>query len=676
MSAPAVPPDATLRAFLLGALPPESAEDVRRWLDADPAHADRLARFADTDPLTDAVADRTPDPPAPTETVERLVRVASESRGALETPRQADTDGGTVPQFVAPAVPRPAEWPPTRLGQFRVVRELGHGGMGYVFEAADEALERRVAVKVLTPELARSPEAVARFLREARSAAKVEHENVVPVLHVGQDGAAPYMVMPLLTGESLADRLKRGPLPVDEAVRVGRDVAAGLAAAHDRGLVHRDLKPANVWLDAGTGRARVLDFGLAKPGDGSDALTQSGGLAGTPAYMSPELLDNHPATVRSDLFALGAVLYECLTGTRAFSGGTITAILKAISDHTPPAPDAVNAAVPPHLSALVMRLLAKNPADRPASAAEVLAALTSPPPPEPTPAEAAPTATLPPRSAEPKPVAPRVPRQFQIGCVITISLCLLVGVGIAVIPRRGREVARNETPAAPGRNWGGGGGAAPPPRALPPDRQPSPLVTGVTYRGSVDVLLARTKDDTLQRLRVAGALPMRAGDSFRIEAEVNPPAYLYLVWVDPERDVTPVFPWDAKKGWGSRPEKEEPRGKLSLPPDVGKSYRAPMAKPGVATMVLFACEKPLDAPDDVVRKWFEELPALPLPADRPDGAVWYENYREDKDPLRSRTFEEVESGGFAGWQGQLKSSLDGRGVVFQASVSFSRIGNK
>ena len=157
-----------------------------------------------------------------------------------------------------------------------------------------------------------------------------------------------------------------------------REIAAGLdAALLQRGLVHRDMKPANVWLDEDTGRVRVLDFGLARLEDGTDALTQSDSLQGTPAYMAPELLDGHPADARSDLFALGAILYECATGRRAFPGPTIPAILKAVATHDPDPPAAVNPLVPSDLSALVMKLLAKNPAERFASAAEVGSALAS-----------------------------------------------------------------------------------------------------------------------------------------------------------------------------------------------------------------------------------------------------------------------------------------------------------
>ena len=665
MSAATAPPDDDdLRGFLLGTLPPDRVERVRAWLDADPAHAARLDRLTARDALTDSLTDDTADESVPPDTVERVVRAVSNAlnmpaSGTAETRAPGD-DGGTVPQLRAP-VPEPAPaWPPTRLGGYRVVRELGHGGMGYVFEAEDETLGRRVAVKVLTPDLAERPDAAARFLREARAAAAVDHDNVVPVLHVGDEAGTPYMVMPLLQGESLADRLKRGSkLPVAQVVRVGRDVAAGLGAAHLKGLVHRDLKPANVWLDAGTGRARVLDFGLARQGDGADALTQAGALLGTPAYMSPEQLDGQPASARSDLFALGAVLYECATGARAFNGPTITAILKAVSDHHPPAPADVNPDVPATLSALIVRLLAKNPAGRPASAADVLAALASAP--VSSAASGATTGMWVDRAA-------RVPKRavWIVGGVAVLAL-VAAGVWLGTGPPAAAVVENTPPKAEP-----------PVPVPDPPKKVDPPAP--VRYRGKIEVLVERTVPPAgprLLRLNEAGALPLRQSDKFRIEGEVEPPAYLYVVWVDPDRDITPVYPWNVAKGWGSRPAAEKLESVVSLPPNKANRYTAPAAKPGVATMVLIATATPLTEPDEVLKGWFEGLPNLPLPSGGEGVAVWYDDFAPTTDPLRLRAgLVEVESDdAFARWQGQLQKSLGGK-ASFQTAVSFARTGRK
>jgi hypothetical protein len=190
----------------------------------------------------------------------------------------------------------------------------------------------------------------------------------------------------------------------------------------------------------------------------------------------------------------------------------------------------------------------------------------------------------------------------------------------------------------------------------------------------VDVLVEWEK--RLLRLNEAGALPLRKTDKFRIEGRVDPPAYLYVVWVDPEHDVTPVYPWDPKKGWGSRPTKEEKVGGVSLPPNAGNRYTAPEAKAGVATMVLFARPTPLDVPDEVVKGWFEGLPDLPLPAGGEQAAVWFDDYVDVKDPDRPRTFAEVGADDpFARWQGQLQKVLGGQ-AAFQTAVSFARTGGK
>jgi hypothetical protein len=193
------------------------------------------------------------------------------------------------------------------------------------------------------------------------------------------------------------------------------------------------------------------------------------------------------------------------------------------------------------------------------------------------------------------------------------------------------------------------------------------------------VLVERAEPDgavRLLRLNEAGALPLRKTDKFRIEGRVDPPAYLYVVWVDPMHDVTPVYPWDPKNGWGSRPQKEETVGRVSLPPNAGSRYTAPDAMPGVATMVLFARPTPLDVSDEELRNWFEGLPDLPLPTGGEQAAVWFDDYVEVRDPDRPRTFGEVGSNDpFARWQGQLQKVLGGK-AAFQTAVSFARKGGK
>src|SRR5579884_612606 len=245
-----------------------------------------------------------------------------------------------------------------RLGGYRVLRVLGGGGMGVVFVAEDLKLNRRVALKVMQPDTAANPNGRKRFLREARAVAALQHDHIVPIYTVDEDNDIPFLIMPLLSGETLEKRLERdGRVPVPEVIRIGREMAEGLAAAHEAGLIHRDIKPANVWLEEGTGRVKLLDFGLARAAEEQTKLTKEGGMLGTPAYMAPEQAGGE-VDQRADLFSLGAVLYEAATGHQAFGGGSVYAVLARIAAVTPPSPREVLSVVPPGLSDLIMGLLA------------------------------------------------------------------------------------------------------------------------------------------------------------------------------------------------------------------------------------------------------------------------------------------------------------------------------
>jgi hypothetical protein len=540
--------------------------------------------------------------------------------------------------------------------------------MGVVLEAYDEELRRRVAVKVMASHLLRRPDAKARFLREARAAAAIDHENVVPIYHVGEDGGVPFIVMPLLLGVSLESLLSsEGRLPPAEVIQLGREVAAGLAAAHARDLVHRDIKPANIWLAAASGSAKILDFGLARAADGTGGLTDPAAIPGTPAYLSPEQVDGKPADARSDLFSLGATLYRAATGHVAFSGPTVSAVLRAVTAHDPPPPHQVIPKVPVPLSDLILRLLAKEPSARPQSAREVVNALASL-----GDGVTGGGAT----TDEPSSSAPTVEETCAGGPGEDQEAVPQPGLGRWVLWIATAAVAAALLAAI------GGWLVAHPPwhDTVPgPAAEGNPSRTPVRYRGQVDVLVEREDQDgkvRLLRLNEPGALPLRQTDKFRVEGRAEPPAYLYVVWVDPGHDVTPIYPWDATKGWGSRPAKEEKVGRVSLPPNAGKRYTAPDAKPGVATMVLFARPTPLDVPDEEVRRWFEGLPDLPLPPSGTKAAVWFDDYVEVRDPDRPRTFGEVGADdAFARWQGQLQKVL-GHRASFETAASFARTGGK
>jgi hypothetical protein len=260
-----------------------------------------------------------------------------------------------------------------RLDHFAILGVVGRGGMGVVLRGFDTHLEREVAVKVLDPAMARDDTARKRFCRESRSAASVSHENVVAVHHVAREESSqlPYLVMQFIDGETLEERLARvGRLPLKDVVRIGAQVAAGLAAAHDRGLIHRDIKPGNVLLERGNDRVKLTDFGLARAAE-DVRLTRTGLVAGTPLYMAPEQARGEEVDTRADLFSLGVLLYELCTGRTPFDARTPLAVLKRLTDERHQPVRELNPDAPDWLAGIIDRLLAKSPADRFQSAREV-----------------------------------------------------------------------------------------------------------------------------------------------------------------------------------------------------------------------------------------------------------------------------------------------------------------
>jgi serine/threonine protein kinase len=283
--------------------------------------------------------------------------------------------------FLAPAQ-GPSEL--GRLGPYRVLGVLGAGGMGVVFRAEDPQLERAVALKAMLPALAASPSAKQRFLREAKAAAALDDDHIVQIYQVGEDRGIPFLAMQFLKGETLDGLLRRvNHLPVPEAMRIGREIAEGLAAAHAQGLIHRDIKPANIWLEAAqagsdrAGRVKILDFGLARAVSPDQQITQSGAILGTPAYMSPEQSGGKAVDHRADLFSLGCVIYQTVTGVSPFQSSDPVTTLIAVATEQPRPLRELDPGIPVELDDVVMRLLCKDPAGRPASAGYIVESLRS-----------------------------------------------------------------------------------------------------------------------------------------------------------------------------------------------------------------------------------------------------------------------------------------------------------
>ena len=258
-----------------------------------------------------------------------------------------------------------------KLGAYEIIEVIGRGGMGMVLKAYDTKLNRIVAVKVLMTQAAASSMAVKRFLREAQAAAAVSHDHVVTIFAVEAHSERPYLVMECIVGQSLQQKIDRhSPLTLTETLRIGMQIASGLAAAHKQGLVHRDIKPLNILLENGVERVKITDFGLARAVD-DVGMTQTGHIAGTPQYMSPEQAMGERVDSRSDLFSLGSVLYSMCTGRPAFRADSTVAVLRRVCDDTPRPIREINVEVPEWLVAIISKLMNKKPQDRFQTAAEV-----------------------------------------------------------------------------------------------------------------------------------------------------------------------------------------------------------------------------------------------------------------------------------------------------------------
>ncbi|MCH7725457.1 MAG: protein kinase, partial [Planctomycetes bacterium] len=398
-----------LGELLLGKLAEEQAEPLEEHL----LQCDKCAAKAQTirheDTLVNVVRAYQPPTGDKKQAIDRVVRrgiqVAGQSGSAFEIAADASPNEGSEkpagllqrlagivgPQDAADderkedasvgdydfLAPPEADDEIGRLGNYRVLQVIGSGGMGVVFMAEDPELQRKVALKAMHPALAASASARDRFLREARATAAIDHENVITIHQVGKDRGIPYLAMSLLRGQSLDDRFMPGqPLATPDVLRIGKEIAAGLAAAHREGLIHRDIKPANIWLEEQSGRVKILDFGLAHSHDSESHLTRPGTVVGTPAFMSPEQARGEALDPRADLFSLGCILYLISTGEPAFYGMNHATIMAAVENDDPQPLKQLKPHLPAELSELVMRLLAKDPDHRPPSADDVAESLS------------------------------------------------------------------------------------------------------------------------------------------------------------------------------------------------------------------------------------------------------------------------------------------------------------
>src|SRR5580698_2509339 len=270
------------------------------------------------------------------------------------------------------------------ISHYRIVEKLGGGGMGVVYKAEDVKLRRFVALKFLPEEVARDPQALARFQREAQAASALNHPGICTIYDIGEQDSQTFIAMEFIDGETLRSHIHGKPLPLEELLELGIQIAEALEAAHAEGIIHRDIKPANIFVTK-RGRAKLLDFGLAKlvpkgianadaesGGESSDSHSIIGIISGTPSYMSPEQVRGDGLDPRTDIFSFGLVLYEMATGRQAFSGGTGGVIIEAVLTRSPASARSINPAIPPKLEEIIDKALHKDRAKRYQHAADVL----------------------------------------------------------------------------------------------------------------------------------------------------------------------------------------------------------------------------------------------------------------------------------------------------------------
>ncbi len=361
----------TLQQLLEEKLPADEQQAIQGHLDTCELCQKTIERLAAGGVTWDKTANNLSERPdqEPTALADAVEKLQNVSTDPLQT--QAESAAAHLDDDIAFLQPSQKPGSIGRLDKYEILAVVGKGGFGVVLKAFDEDLHRVVAIKVMSPHLASNGAARQRFIREARAAAAVTHENVVTIHEVKGEVKIPYLAMQFVSGQTLNEKIdKAGPLSVKEILRIGSQIAEGLAAAHKQGLIHRDIKPANILLENGIERVKISDFGLARSVDDA-SVTQSGTVAGTPMYMSPEQANGEQIDHRSDLFSLGSVLYVMATGRPPFRATTTMAVMKRVCEDTPTPVQQVNTDIPDWLGDIFARLHAKKPADRIQTARDV-----------------------------------------------------------------------------------------------------------------------------------------------------------------------------------------------------------------------------------------------------------------------------------------------------------------
>ncbi|HEV3255894.1 MAG TPA: protein kinase [Gemmataceae bacterium] len=575
-----------------------------------------------------------------------LIEALDAATAAGASPTVYDEHAATEPHEKPAADPVFGDLPHS-FGRYQILRRLGKGGMGTVYLADDTTLGRKVALKVSQFQAGEAPEARERFLREARAAAGVQHEGICPVFDYGVLDGTHYITMAYIPGRPLSQLLEAGqPLELRWVARLVQQLALALEEAHRQGVLHRDLKPSNIMLDE-RDRPRVVDFGLAWR-EHDARLTRTGATPGTPAYMSPEQVDGKTLTQSTDVYSLGVVFYQLLTGRLPFPGPAWSQFVYQIVHTVPELPSRRRPDLDPRLDAICLKAMSRAAGDRHASMAELAAELQE------YLSRAAPTpaANTPPLSAPPTPPARRHPWQ-QVQSILLAHpwlafAALLLSLGAATIYHfSARPSGDHEVP---------------------------PRTSRLPFKGWIDVIVWEKGNTERQRLslRDSGALPIKADDRVRIEARLNRPAYLYVLWIDADGKAAPVYPWKPGR-WDEGPADEQPVDRLSLPKRINTGWRIKPGTAGMETLLLLAREDPLPAGTDL-QKLLAGL--SPQRMQNPQAVVWFENGEVVRDePQRQLEFFDAEriDDPVLNTQHLLKAQLRGY-FSYSRAVSFANVG--
>ncbi len=531
-----------------------------------------------------AVSLRTPAQQATGETLlQPAVAPATEPLAGTLPPTEAVSENATLaqPAHANPVAEQPPGFagasssaiPPPRIAGYEILGELGRGGMGVVYKARHLGLKRLVALKMILAGAHAGSSELARFRSEAEAVARLQHPHIVQIFDIGEHEGLAYFSLEFVEGGNLAGRCHGAPQPPRQAAQLVETLARAVHAAHRHGIVHRDLKPANILLTS-DGIPKITDFGLAKQLNSHDCQTQSGAVLGTPSYMAPEQAQGKAREVgpAADVYALGAILYDLLTGRPPFQAATVWETITQVTSLEPTPPSRLQGQVPGRLEAICLKCLQKDPQKRYTSAESLADDLR----------QFQDDKTI---EIAPPPTRP-VRKNWRRWTLAAAGAAALAGLMLTVWLLT--QTRTNDVPT--------NGASAGTPTALTGEKPAAAVLSGEL------VLKVWTPGPGGKRGLTVGedddALPVRKGELVHLEARLNQPAYIYLIWVDSQGQVDPLYPWD--RDFKVLPPPTTPQTVLNSPPEESRGWPV-QGTSGLETAMLLVRRTPLPEGTDLTK---------------------------------------------------------------------------